>query len=213
MAVKLPWPVSVGLWFVESRGGDRFTSSFKEPMPVLDRIDYVGKMRGVKGIEMHLPYEATDENFEDIRKAARDNGLKIITVVPGLFNEREFKDGALISLDKKVREKAINRIKKSMEMNKVLKDAGEGGDFAIFWPAADGCSYNFTHFHPERRRMIVEGLVECLEETPGNIAIEHKPSDPAVKTYFGTTAEAILLCRDIIKQIGEEQSHRIGINP
>jgi sugar phosphate isomerase/epimerase len=211
--VQLPWPVSVGIWFVEGKGGDRFTSSYKPGMPIMDRIDLVGKMRGVRGIEIHVPYEVTEDTFESVRKRARDNGLKIVTVVPGLFNEQRFKDGALISYRKEIRKEAIERIKTAMKMNEELRKNNEGGHFAIYWPAADGCTYSFSNYHPERRKMMLDGLVECLQSAPGNIAIEHKPSDPAAKTYNGTTVEAILLCRDIIKAIGEKNKERIGINP
>lgn len=210
---SLPWPVSVGVWFIEGRGGDRFTESYKEGIPIVDRVRLAGKMRGVKAIEIHYPYEVTEDNFGEIRSTAKDEGLKILSVIPGLFNERRFKDGALISYDKKIRQEAIDRIKKAMQFNEILAEAGEGGTFAIFWPAADGVNYSFDSYHPDRRKMIREGLIECLQSQKGNIVVEHKPSDPAIKTYFGTTAEAILLCRDVRNAIGPGQESRIGINP
>jgi sugar phosphate isomerase/epimerase len=212
-ATQLPWPISVGLWFIEGKGGDRFTSSYKDGIPVLDRIRMAGSMRGVRGIELHYPYEVTEDTFDEVRQCAKDQGLKILTVIPGLFNEQRFKDGALISYDKAIRQEAIRRIKTSMQMNAELTKAGEGGNFAIYWPAADGITYSFQAYHPERRKMMLDGLVESLQSAPGNIVIEHKPSDPAVKTYNGTTAETILLCRDIIAQIGQDSKERIGINP
>ena len=212
--VQLPWNVSVGLWYVDSARGDRFTPKFREGIPIVDRINMCGKMRGVKGIELHYPYEVTEDTFEQVRKACRDNGLKLITVAPGLFSETRFKDGALISRNNKVRNEALERIKISMQMNKVLSDANEGGLFAIYWPAADGPTYSMTMNHIEQRSMIREGLLECLKSVPGaNIIIEHKPADPACKTYFGTTGEAVLLCRDIIAQLPPEEKGRMGINP
>jgi xylose isomerase len=210
---QLPWPISVGVWFIEGKGGDRFTASYKDPLSILDRICMAGTMRGVQGIEIHYPYEVDEKNFDQVRKCAKDQGLQILSVIPGLFNEQRFKDGALISYDKKLRREAIDRIVTSMRMNEVLQSAGEGGKFAIYWPAADGVTYSFQAYHPERRKMMLDGLVEALQSAPGNIVIEHKPSDPAVKTYNGTTAENILLCRDILKAIGEDQKERIGINP
>ena len=209
----LPWPISVGVWFIEGKGGDRFTESFKEPIPIVDRIRLAGKMKGVGAIEIHYPYEVTEDNFEEIRNVAKNEGLKILTVIPGLFNEQRFKDGSLISYDKKIRQEAIGRIKKAMEFNGILAEAGEGGEFAIFWPAADGINYTMDSYHPERRKMIRDGLIESLQSQAGNIVVEHKPSDPAIKTYYGTTAEAILLCRDIRKALGPDQEERIGINP
>lgn len=210
---SLPWPLSVGLWFIESKGGDRFTESYKDPIPILDRIHLAAKMRGMKAIELHYPYEATEENFDEIRATARDEGLKILSVIPGLFHEQRFKDGALMSYDKKIRQEAIDRIKKCMQFNEILSEAGEGGQFAIFWAAADGINYPFDAYHPDRRRMIQDGLIECLQSQQGNIVVEHKPSDPAIKTYFGTTGENILLCRDIREALGKGQEARIGINP
>ena len=37
---KLPWKISAGLWFIESEGGDRFTSRFKEGIEVKERIKF-----------------------------------------------------------------------------------------------------------------------------------------------------------------------------
>jgi len=210
---SLPWPVSVGLWFVESRGGDRFTSQYKEGISVVERIKLVGKMRGVKGFELHVPYEVTDKTFDEVRKLAREEGLKIVTVVPGLFNEMRFKDGALASKDKAIRREAIERIKQAMVMNEELKKNNEGGFFAIFWPASDGVTYPFESYHPDRRKWLLEGLLTALQETPGVIAIEHKPADPAAKTYSGTTGETILLCRDLRSALGPGNEQRIGMNP
>ena len=59
----MPWPISVGVWFIEGKGGDRFTSSYKEPLPILDRIRLAGTMRGVQAIEIHYPYEVTERHF------------------------------------------------------------------------------------------------------------------------------------------------------
>lgn len=210
---RLPWPISVGLWFVESRGGDRFTEAFKMGISIPERIELVGKMRGVKGIELHLPYEVTEETFGDVRRRVKDQGLKIVTVVPGLFHEMRFKDGALTSYRADIRKEAIARVKTAMHMNEELRRNGEGGYFAIFWPAADGTTYSFQSHHPEKRKMLRDGLLECLTDAPGNIAIEYKPSDPASKTYSGTTGETILLCRDIRAQLGSNGESRIGINP
>jgi xylose isomerase len=209
----LPWKISVGLWFIESKGGDRFTAQFKTGTTIMERIELAGKMRGVSGIELHYPYEVTEDTFEAVRKAARDNGLKILTVIPGLFNEMRFKNGALVSLDRKVRSEAIERIKTTLKMNDILKKAGEGGEFAIYWPAADGPTYSFSMNHPVQRAMIRDGLIECLQSVPGStLVVEHKPADPACKTYFGTTGEAILLCRDVRDAISDGAG-RIGINP
>lgn len=211
---QLPWNISVGLWFVEAKGGDRFTSQFKPGIPVLDRIHLAGKMRGVKAIELHYPYEVTEDTFEIVRKTARDNGLKILTVIPGLFNEMRFKNGALGSFDKNIRKEAIERIKTSLVMNNELKKSGDGGEFAIYWPAADGPTYSFSMNHPEQRKMIKDGLIECLQSVPDStIVVEHKPADPASKTYYGTTGEALLLCRSIREELGDKEGKRIGINP
>lgn len=58
---KLPWEISAGLWFIESKGGDRFTSQFKKEIPVEERIKLLGNSQLVDGIELHLLYEVTEE--------------------------------------------------------------------------------------------------------------------------------------------------------
>lgn len=210
---QLPWNISVGLWFVEGKGGDRFTSAHKQPLPILDRIDVVGKMRGVRAIEMHYPYEVTDENFDAVRKRARDNGLKVLTISPGLFNETRFKQGALTSLKPEVRKEAIERVKHALAMDEELRKNGEGGEFCIIWPGTDGTTYSFECYHPDHRKRLRDGLVEALESVSGAIALEHKPSDPASKTYYGTTGEAILLVRDMRRALAPGGETRVGMNP
>lgn len=208
---KLPWKISAGLWFIESEGGDRFTSRFKEGIEVKERIKLLGDSGLVDGIELHYPYEVTEDNFESIRNTAKNFNLNIVTVIPGLFNEMIFKNGSLSSPNKKTREQAVKRIITSINMNEELKKYGEGGDFAIFWPAADGTTYPFDSNHMEKRNLIRNGLLEALDATEGNIVLEYKPSDPAAKTYFGTTGEAILLVRDLREKI--KDANRVGINP
>jgi len=208
---KLPWKISAGLWFIESKGGDRFTSQFKEGISVEERIKLLGNSGLVDGIELHYPYEIDENNFDKIRDISKDYNLKILMISPGLFNEMEFKNGALSSPIRRTREKAIKRIITAIKMTEELKKNNEGGEFIIFWPAADGTTYPFDSNHIKKRKLIKDGLVECLRSTKGNIVIEHKPSDPAAKTYFGTTGEAILLTRDLRKEIGDNS--RIGINP
>jgi len=213
MATKLRWPISVGIWFVESPGGDRFTKQYKPGLSILERIELIGKMRGVKGFEAHYPYEINEDNFEEVRRAARDNGLKILTISPGLFVEMEFKNGALTSSDPKVRKKAVERMRTAIQMCEELNRAGEGGEFLIYWPASDGVTYPFEAYHPDKRKWMMEGLLQVLDGTTRPIAIEHKPSDPAAKTYSGTTGEAILLCKELQAQLPEDEKHRVGINP
>lgn len=208
---KLQWKISAGLWFIEAKGGDRFTSQFKKGKPVEERIKLLGDSGLVNGIELHFPYEVVEDSFDRIRTIAKNFNLQILSVAPGLFSEMEFKNGALTASNKNTRHNAIERIVTAMKMNEVLKNNGEGGDFAIFWPAADGTTYPFDSNHVEKRKMIRDGLLECLNKAKGTIVLEYKPSDPAVKSYFGLTGEAILLIRDLRKEIGDNS--RVGINP
>lgn len=208
---KLPWKISAGLWFIEGKGGDRFTSKFREGISIEDRIKLLGDSGLVDGIELHYPYEVTEATFDKIRNITKNYGLKILTVIPGLFNEMMFKNGSLSSPNPKIRNAAIERIITTMKMNEELKKCKEGGEFAIFWPAADGTTYPFDSNHIEKRKLIKDGLIEALESTNGNIVIEHKPSDPAAKTYFGTTGEAIILVKSLRTAINDNS--RVGINP
>jgi len=41
---QLPWSISVGIWFVESRGGDRFTRQYKPGMEIPARIQAMERM-------------------------------------------------------------------------------------------------------------------------------------------------------------------------
>lgn len=150
------------------------------------------------GIELHFPYELELDSFDIIRKTAADFGLKIVSVIPGFINDDDFKKGAISSDDKKIRVKAILRLKQCLEFNRLLEKAGEGGFFTIFWVASEGFYYPFEDNYVLKRGLIVDALVDALDSVPGSkIALENQSSFPFCKNYFGSVAEIMLLCMKI----------------
>jgi xylose isomerase len=196
---------SVGIWFLgESR--DRFSVYKEEPVTIEARFKLAGEMDEVGAMELHYPNEISDDTIEDVKKYAKNAGLEIASVVPNLFAESKWQYGAVTSPDPKVREAAVNRMIRTMEINREL-----GCEFMILWPGEEGNDgYILTSNYVDQWNWFKEACVKVLEAVADvNIALEHKPNDPKVYITAGNTGKALLMCREVNEALG---SKRMGMN-
>lgn len=89
---------SVGVWHFSP-----MASRFHEPYgPAVDlpaRLERVAALRdyGVEAVEAHYPNEISEATLDLWRQFTRDAGIRLLTIVPGLFADREFEFGSLSS--------------------------------------------------------------------------------------------------------------------
>jgi len=197
--------ISAGIWFMgENR--DRFAVYKPEPVSMQKRFEIAGKTKGLEGIELHYPNEINDDTIEDTRRWARDNGLEIVSIVPNLFNEPQWQNGAITAQDPKVRKAALKRMIRTMEINKEL-----GCKFMISWPGQEGNDgYILTSNYIDDWKRMRDAYIQALEAVPGvKIALEHKPNDPKVYITAGNTGKALLMCHEVNQQV---PGKRMGLN-
>lgn len=197
--------VSAGIWFMgENR--DRFARYKERPVSMEERFRIAGKTKGLEGIELHYPNEISDDTIEDTKRWAKENGLQIVSIVPNLFNEPQWQNGAITATNKKIRKAALDRMKRTAQINKEL-----GCKFMIVWPGQEGNDgYILTSNYIDDWKRMRDGFVEVLESVPGvNIAFEHKPNDPKIYITAGNTGKALLMCHEVNEQIGAK---RMGMN-
>ena len=118
---------SAGVWFF-APGGGRFHDRYMEDKSIEWRLDVAAKLAdyGLSGLEAHYPNEVNEENLELYRQLEKDTGVRLITIVPNLFYDAPFEFGALSSPIEKVRKQAIERTKRTLELNREI-----GSEFAI----------------------------------------------------------------------------------
>jgi xylose isomerase len=187
---ELDLKFSAGVWFF-AKGGIRFHEAYGPPLTIAERLDIAASLAdyGLAGMEAHYPNEINDENLDLWKQFTRDTGIRVVTVVPNLFYEGQWEWGSLSNPDPQVRQTAIDRVKRTLELNKELDT-----DFAVVWPGGDGYEIGFGMDMMAARDRFARGLAEAMDAVPGvRVAEEPKPYEPRGHILYGTTPEGILL--------------------
>jgi len=185
---------SAGVWFF-APGGGRFHDRYTPNLTIKERLEVAAELSryGLKAVEAHYPNEVNEDNVHLYKDLEKNAGVRLATVIPGLFFDSEFEWGSLSSPIPSVRKKAIDRTIAALKLNKELDT-----DFAIVWPGIDGYENPFGMDMVAARDRFAEGLAEAMDAVPGiRVAEEPKPYEPRGHILYGTTAEGLLLCAKV----------------
>jgi xylose isomerase len=197
---------TAGIWFM-SPMDSRFHAKYKRDLSLEERFEIAADLApyGLYGLEAHYPNEINEDNLHLWQKMEADTGLKLVTVIPLLFYDAEFEFGSLSSPIPSARQKAIDRLKKALAFNKELDT-----EFAVVWPGIDGFENTFGIDHAEMRRRFRDGVVEAMDAVPGvRIAFEPKPYEPRGHIVYSTTAEGVLLGREVEEMLSAEDNTKL----
>ncbi len=203
---KLDLKFSAGVWFF-APGGGRFHERYVDDLTMEQRLEKAAALAdyGLKGLEAHYPNEVNEANLDLFKDLERSSGIRLITIVPNLFYEKQFEFGALSSPLPKARQAAIERTKRTLELNKEL-----GTDFAIVWPGIDGYENPFGIDFMAARDRFASGLAEAMDAVPGvRVAEEPKPYEPRGKILYGTTAEGILMAQKVESMLKSQENRKL----
>ena len=181
---------SAGIWFF-AKGGIRFHDAYGPPLTIAERLDIAAGLAdyGLAGMEAHYPNEINEDNLDLWKQFRRDTGVRVVTVVPNLFYQTEWQWGSLSNPDPEMRQRAIDRTKRTLAINKELDT-----DFAVVWPGGDGYENSFGLDMMAARDRFAQGLAESMDAVPGvRVAEEPKPYEPRGHILYGTTPEGLLL--------------------
>ena len=197
---------TAGIWFF-SPPDSRFHGKYKPDLSIEARLDIAASLKdyGLDGLEAHYPNEINEENLETWRCFSRDSGIRLITVIPLLFYDPQFEFGSLSNPDPVVRQTAIDRTKRSLELAAALDC-----DFSIVWPGIDGYENPFGINMAAMRHRFAAGLAEAMDAVPGvRIAFEPKPYEPRGHILYGLTPEGVLLGRQVESLLQHEKNRSL----
>ncbi len=203
---SLEMKFSAGVWYF-SPGGGRFHEKYHDPLTMEQILEIAASLKdhGLQAVEAHYPNEINEDNLDLFKSWAQDTGMRVLTVVPNLFYEKQWEFGSLSNPDDEVRARAIERTKVTLELNRELDT-----DFAIVWPGGDGFELSFGQNHAEWRRRFAEGLAEAMDAVPGvRVCIEPKPYEPRGHIIYGTTAEGLLLAEKVEGAMKADENRRL----
>ncbi|MCS6862599.1 MAG: TIM barrel protein, partial [Abditibacteriales bacterium] len=191
---SLDLKISAGVWYF-APGAIRFHDAYHPPMTIEQRLAVAAKLQkyGLSALEAHYPNEIGEDNLDLWKQWSKDTGMRILTVIPNLFWDADFEFGSLSSPIESARRKAIERTKRTLELNVELDT-----DFAVVWPGIDGYENPFGLDFYAMWDRFEEGLAEAMDAVPGvRIAIEPKPYEPRGVNIWRNTADGLLMCQRV----------------
>lgn len=198
---------SAGIWFFGSVNS-RFHLPYKDDLTIEERLEIAGELSkyGLKAVEAHYPWEINEENVHLYKDLEKRFGLKVSVVggIGGDFRQRDAQFGTLSSPIKEVREKYLKDTIEGLELAKELNA------LAVCWPGIDGYTYSLgTHFQDMWDRFEA-AMAKALDEVPCvRLALEPKPYEPAINNIYRTTADGILMARDVEARLKNPENRKL----
>src|SRR3954469_21977429 len=148
------------------------------PRDVFERVDdaaEVHRLTATAGqVALHFPWDAV-EDYEHLRDFVHERGLRVGAVNPNLFQDPDYKLGALSHPDAGVRDKAVAHMLECVQIAREL-----GSTAQSLW-LADGTNYPGQDDLRERRRRLLDSLGRVYAELPAEqeLLVEYKLFEPA----------------------------------
>ena len=111
---------------------DRFAAYGEPPKTAADLIALCGKQGLAKGVEMltgNGPTDLNEQNKKEVKAALENSGLVLAGILPNTWSG-EFAKGSLSNSDPKLRRRAIDSVKKAMDLA-----AEMGCSYVGQWPS------------------------------------------------------------------------------
>jgi L-rhamnose isomerase/sugar isomerase len=164
------------------------------PRDVFEKVDdaaEVHRLTGTAGaVALHFPWDAVDD-YDALRAHISERGLGVGAVNPNLFQDPDYKLGALTHPDAAVREKAVAHMLECLEIASAL-----GSSAQSLW-LADGTNYPGQDDLRARRRRLLGCLEQVYAAMPADqeLLVEYKFFEPAFyATDLADWGSALLTC-------------------
>jgi len=201
---------SAGIWYF-SPAASRFHEKYRPEKTIEERLQIIyrmfdeGYIDNSFRIEAHYPNEINWDNIDLYKDLDKETGIKVLTVIPNLFYDRDFEFGSLSNPYNEIRRKAIDRLIESLRMNRELDT-----NFAVIWPGIDGYENPFEVNFYRMWDLFEKGVAEAMDEIPGvRIALEPKPFEPRGNNIYRHTANGIIMAERVESLLKNEENRRI----
>jgi L-rhamnose isomerase/sugar isomerase len=164
---------------------------------VWERLDDAALVHELTGccpsVAIHIPWDRV-EDWPEMRRYAKERGLRIGAVNPNLFGEDEYRLGSLCHPDRMVRRHALDHCLECVEIAQAV-----GSTIISLW-LADGTNYPGQDDLRARFRRLIESLEELYAALPDRmrLLVEYKFFEPAFySTDLPDWGTAALVCRTL----------------
>jgi xylose isomerase len=203
-----------GLWTVGNRGRDPFGDAVRPPLSPVDAVQLLAEV-GAMGVNLHdndlVPIDADanerDRIVREFKAACERHNLKVPMATVNLFYDPVFRDGAFTANDRRVREYALQKTMRAMDLGHEL-----GAQIFVLWGGREGVETDGCRRVEEaikRFREAVNYLVAYSEAQryQYRFALEAKPNEPRADIYFPTTGAYLAFIETL------DRPELVGVNP
>jgi xylose isomerase len=203
-----------GLWTVGNPGRDPFGDPVRPPISPNEIVRKLGEL-GVYGVNLHdndlVPRDSTsgerDKIVKDFKQALSDSGVKVPMATTNLFGDPAFRDGAFTSNDARVRQYALQKTMRSMDLGHEL-----GAETYVFWGGREGTETNAGKDIQEAMKWFRDALNFLCEYNIAQgynykFAIEPKPNEPRGDIFLPTIGHGLALIYTL------DHPDMVGLNP
>ncbi|MFC7620711.1 TIM barrel protein [Microlunatus sp. GCM10028923] len=185
------------------------------PRDIWEKIDDAALVHRLTGVTptvaLHIPWDRVDD-FRALRDHAEDQGIRIGSISPNLFQDDDYRLGSLTNSDPGIRAKAVDHVVACIEIMKTV-----GSRQLSLW-LADGTNYPGQADFRRRTAHLQESLAEIHRQLPpgGGLLLEYKFFEPAFyHTDVADWGQSLLLCEGLderAKVLVDIGHHPLGTN-
>jgi len=203
-----------GLWTVGNPGRDPFGEPVRPRVSPVDLVHLLADA-GAMGVNLHdndlVPIDATsgerDRIVREFKQALASTGLTVPMATTNLFTDPAFKDGAFTSNDARVRDYALQKTMRAIDLGVEL-----GAGVYVFWGGREGVETDACRSPLDavkRFRDAINFLTEYVRDRKYELvfALEAKPNEPRGDIYLPTTGAMLGFIATL------DHPEMVGVNP
>lgn len=203
-----------GLWTVGNPGRDPFGEAVRAVVDPNDSVRRLSEL-GAYGVNLHdddlVPFGSSEAEKKAIvktfKKTLKETGMKVPMATTNLFTQPIFKDGAFTSSDPKVRDFAVRKTMRAMDLGADL-----GAEVYVFWGGREGSEVDAAKNPLDTLKWFREALnfLNAYQDEQGynfKLALEPKPNEPRGDIYLATTGHALAFIESL------DHPENVGVNP
>ena len=171
---------------------DRYCSAYGREFSIEEMFDRVKSIPELSAVDLVMN-KLFIENKDAVRENLKRTGLKVASVAVDTFANPIYQQGSLSSIDPKIRSKAIEDAKASIDFAQEL-----GCKTVTLWPGQDGYDYIFQADYIKERTLFSDALAQLCEYNKDiDITLEYKIKEPRTHCYISTIGSTLLMINTI----------------
>jgi xylose isomerase len=186
---------SFGPWNIHE-GADPFGPPVREPIEFWEKMEFAAR-GGFEGIQFHdddavdlnLSFPKQEKKLRELKSRLNSLGLEAEFIAPRLWEDPLFVDGGFTANDPKIRERALARSKRAVDIARML-----GTKRIVLWPAREGTYCREAKDAKVAIDYFLEYINALLEyDKEIKILGEMKPNEPMDSCFSPTTGHFLAL--------------------